>query len=72
MQKANTLSPIEEAINALSWAHNLACVEDPTGHPLVKQLREGAKCMLTHKVDKKEPNHPRNLKSLVDRYNYYN
>ena len=62
MQKANTLSPIEEAINALSWAHYLACVEDPTGHPLVKQLWEGVKCMLTHKVDKKEPNHPRNFK----------
>ena len=38
IQKASTPSPVEEAVNALSWAHNLACVEDPTGHPLVKQV----------------------------------
>ena len=55
MQMANTPSPIEEAVNALSWAHNLACVEDPTGYPLLKQVLEVAKRILTHKVDKKEP-----------------
>ena len=55
IQKANTPSPVEEAVNALSWAHNLACVEDPTGHPLVKQVLEGAKRILVHKANKKEP-----------------
>ena len=52
IQKANTSSPVEEAVNALSWAHNLACVEDPTGHPLVKQVLKGAKRILAHKTDK--------------------
>ena len=68
LQKADTPSPVEEAVNALSWAHNLACVEDPTGHPLVKQVLEGAKRMLAHRVNKKEPITPEILRSLVDRY----
>lgn len=33
---------MEEAVKALSWAHKLGCVEDPTGHILVKQVLEGA------------------------------
>ena len=41
IQKAKTPSPVEEAVNALSWAHNLACVEDPTGHPLVNRYWRG-------------------------------
>ena len=52
----------------MSWAHNLACVEDPTSHPLVKQVLEGAKRILAHKVNKKEPITPEILKSLVDKY----
>ena len=68
IQKANTSSPVEEVVNALSWAHNLACVEDPTGHPLVKQVLEGAKRILAHKTDKKEPITPEILKALVDKY----
>ena len=50
IQKANTPSPVEEAVNALSWAHNLACVEDPTGHPLVKQVLEGLSASLRIKL----------------------
>ena len=68
IQKASTPSPVEEAVNALSWAHNLACEEDPTGHPLVKQVLEGGKRILAHKVDKKEPITPEILRSLVDKY----
>ena len=68
IQKAKTPSPVEEAVNALSWAHNLACVEDPTGHPLVKQVLEGAKRILAHKVDKNEPITPEILRALVDKY----
>ena len=59
---------MEEAVNALSWAHNLACVEDPTGHPLVKQVLEGAKRILAHKTDKTEPITPETLKVLVHKY----
>ena len=68
IQKANTPSPVEEAVNALSWAHNLACVEDPTRHPLVNQVLEGAKRILAHKANKKEPITAEILKALVDKY----
>ena len=42
-QSANTSAPVEEAVNSLSWAHQMAVVEDPTDHPLVKQVLAGAK-----------------------------
>ncbi|MCG8626070.1 MAG: hypothetical protein MJE68_29245 [Proteobacteria bacterium] len=54
-QTANTSAPIEEAVNSLSWAHQMAVVEDPTDHPLIKQVLAGAKRILAHKTTKKEP-----------------
>ena len=68
IQKCNTASPVEEAVNALSWTHTLACVEDPTQHPLVKQVLDGAKRILAHKVSKKEPITPEILKALFDKF----
>lgn len=52
IQKSKTSSPVEEAVNALSWAQRLACVEDPTGHPLVRQVLDGAMRMFAHEVGK--------------------
>jgi hypothetical protein len=37
---------VEEAVNALSWAHRLAVVNDPTEHSLVRQVLAGAKRLL--------------------------
>ena len=34
-QSAKTPAPLEEAVNALSWVHKMATVEDITTHPLV-------------------------------------
>ena len=68
IQKSETSSPVEEAVNALSWMHTIACVEDPTKHSLVKQVLEGAKRILAHKVVKKEPITPEILKSLVEKF----
>ena len=55
-------------MNALSWAHQLAVVEDPTDHPLVKQVLAGAKRMLAHKTCKKEPITPDILQKLYDMF----
>ena len=55
IKTASTSSPIEEVIHSLSWAHNLSAVEDPTDHPLVKQILAGGKRILAHKKIKKEP-----------------
>jgi hypothetical protein len=52
-QAAKTSAPLEEAINALSWVHKMATVEDITSHPLVVQVLAGAKRMLSHRTTKK-------------------
>ena len=46
IHSARTSSPVEEAVNALSWAHQLAVVEDPTEHSLVRQVLAAAKRIL--------------------------
>ena len=67
-RSAKTSAPVEEAVNSLSWAHQLAVVEDPTDHPLVKQVLAGAKRVLAHKTCKKEPITPEILQKLSDRF----
>ena len=54
-----------EASNALSWAHQLACVEEPAQCLLVKQVLAGAKCFLADGSQKKEPITPAILGQLV-------
>ena len=68
VKTAKTSAPIEEAVNSLSWAHTLAVVEDPTDHPLVKQVVAGAKRILAHKTCKKEPITAEILHKLYDRF----
>ena len=68
ISKCRTSAPVEEAINALSWVHEVAVVEDPTTHPLVKQILAGAKRILAHKVSKKEPITAEILNQLVDKF----
>ena len=67
-QTAKTSAPLEEAINALSWVHKMATVEDITTHPLVVQVLAGAKRMLARKTTKKEPLQPEQLLMLVNRF----
>lgn len=66
--KSATSSPVVEASNALSWAHQLACVEDPTQCLLVKQVLAGAKHILAHRTQKKEPITPAILEQLVSTF----
>ena len=67
-QTANTAAPLIEAVNALSWVHCMATVEDATTHPLVVQVLAGAKRLLAHKVTKKEPIKPEHLLRLVEEF----
>ena len=53
-----TSTPVVESSNTLSWAHQLACVEDPTQCLFAKQVLAGAKQILAHRTQKKEPNTP--------------
>ena len=62
--------PVEEAVNALSWAHQLAVVEDQTEHSLVRQVLAAAKPkrILAHKTIKKEPITAEILQKLHDKF----
>lgn len=68
VQSARSAAPLEEAVNALSWVHRMATVEDITGHPIVVQVLAGAKRLLAHKTTKKEPITPEHLLLLVQRF----
>ena len=69
IHKARTHSPVQEALNAISWAHQVACVEDPTLHPLVQNVVAGFKRILAHQTKKKEPIMPEILQALVEKFN---
>ena len=55
IQKSSTSAPVEEASNAISWAHQLAATDDPTQNDIVKQVVAGAMRILAHRTTKKEP-----------------
>ena len=38
IQKGRSAAPVEEAVNVLSWVHQMAGVEDTSGHPMVQQV----------------------------------
>jgi integrase len=53
-ESANSVSKIDEAFYALSWAHKLAGVPDPCKNYLVVSVREGAHRKIGHLIVKKE------------------
>lgn len=55
IQKSASVAPVEEAVNALSWVHDMAVVDNPSSHPLVAQVLAGAKRILAKPTVKKEP-----------------
>ena len=52
IQKSSTSAPIEEALNAISWAHQLVAT---TQNDVVKQVVAGAKRKVAHTTTKKNP-----------------
>ena len=68
IRKSSTSAPVEEASNAISWAHQVAVLEDPTQHQLIKQIVAGAKRILAHRTNKKEPITPEILAKHVNKF----
>jgi len=56
---------IEEAVNAVTWAHSLAGLAPPSHHPLVQATLEGLKRMLAKPVVKKTLMTPEILTEIV-------
>ena len=65
---ANTISTVNDAMYAISWAHQLAGFPDPTKSFLVKTVRESADRTIVHIVNKKEPITPHTLFLIVQKY----
>lgn len=68
LQTSKIPAPLEETVNALSWVHRMATVEDITAHLLVQQVLARAKRLLAHKTSRKELITVEHLESLVERF----
>ena len=68
IQKSSTDASVVEAVNAISWVHQVAIADDPTQNKLVRQVLAGAKRILAHRITKKEPITPEILTQLVDKF----
>lgn len=62
VQKVGFPAPVEQAVCAAPWVHKLAVQEDPTEHPVVKQMLAGAKRILAKAVVKKTTNNCKHVK----------
>ena len=68
VQHSNPSAPLMEAVSAISWANQMATVEDTTNHPIVQHVLAGAKRELAHKTVKKEPITPEILTNLIEKF----
>ena len=57
---------VDDAVNALAWAHDLGGLQSPTSHPTVKTMRESAHRMKGRPTVKKEPVAPQLLRRMVN------
>ena len=64
----NSAAKVDEAVNAISWAHNLAGYSDPCHSSLVIQIREGVLRECRKPTIKKEPILPHHLLLLTEKY----
>ena len=68
LKNSKTHAPVTNAFYAISWAHKLACVPDPTEHDLVKRVRESSHRILGSGSNTKSPISSDILFKLCNRY----
>ena len=54
-KKGTGISVLEAAVYLIGWAHQIAGLIPPSGHPLVKSCLEGARSKLARPVQLTEP-----------------
>lgn len=64
----NSVSKVNEAFYAISWAHNISGTDNPCHSSLVVSVLEGARRITSKPVTKKEPITPKILQRIVERY----
>ena len=65
---ARSVSKIDEAYYAISWAHKLSGYPDPCKTDLVVSVREGIHRRIGHSVIKKDPITPEILQKIVQNF----
>ena len=55
VQRQISNGPITQCVAALGWLHRKGCYPDPTIHPTVKQVLEGAKRICARPVNRRAP-----------------
>ena len=62
-------SPVEEAVHALAWVHNVAGLVSPTADPLVQTILQGLKRLHAKPVQKKKLMTAQILANMVEDVN---
>ena len=70
MKGSKSPAPVISAVYGISWAHRKALMIDPCDHPLVVQLREAARRILSHRTIKKENLSVRHVRAIVDKFGF--
>ena len=65
-ERSQSKSAVEEACNAIAWAHSTAGLPTPTTSPFVKATLEGMQRLLARPVVKKAPITPAMLEDMVE------
>lgn len=68
LQTESSQHPVNNAVNAIKWAHECAGFTDPTKISYVTSLQEAAKRKTSRAVNKKEPISKDVLIELCDKY----
>ncbi len=68
LELAKSKSPVDDAVNAIAWAHCMAGLPSPTDNPLVQALVAGAHRLVAKPAVKKEPVTVEMLRKLVHRF----
>lgn len=71
VNKSKSPAPVLSAMYGISWAHRKALARDPCEHPLVIQVREATKRLLSRPVVKKKNLSIDHVHSVVDKFGYH-
>jgi hypothetical protein len=68
IQTCVSVSIIDECHYGITWVHKLTGFDDPCKFPIVSEILEAAKRILSEPVRKKEPINPENMLMLFNRF----
>ena len=67
LETAEAKTAVDDAVNALAWAHELGGLPSPMSHPTVRTMQESAHRIKGRPKVKKEPATPQLLQKTVSK-----